>query len=67
MTPYRVLLKQINETEKNEIIIPDQHKDKMSKYKVICFGEGCEYVNENDIVLVEPYSGIEIVSKQDIY
>lgn len=67
MTPYRVLLKQVNETEKNGIIIPDQHKDKMSKYKVICFGEGCEYVNENDIVLVEPYSGIEIVSKQDIY
>lgn len=67
MTPYRVLLKQINETEKNGIVIPDQHKDKMSKYKVICFGEGCEYVNENDIVLVEPYSGIEIVSKQDTY
>jgi Na+/phosphate symporter len=38
MTPQKVLLKQVHESVKEGIAIPDQYKDKMSKYQVICFG-----------------------------
>ena len=39
----------------------------MAKYQVVCFGEGVCDLNEGDIVLLEPYSGIEIVSNEEKY
>lgn len=67
VTPFRVLTKEIKTFEKNGVFIPENHFDKMVKYQVICFGEGVYDLNEGDIVLLEPYSGIEIVSNEEKY
>lgn len=67
VTPFRVLTKEIKNTEKGGIFLTENHFDKMAKYQVVCFGEGVYDLNEGDIVLLEPYSGIEIVSNKDKY
>lgn len=69
MMSCRVLLKEIKKDEMQDgIVIPDIHENKNKFYKVIAIGEGCnEALRINDQVMVESYSGIEIVSKQDIY
>lgn len=69
MMSCRVLLKEIKKDEMQEgIVIPESHEDKNKIYKVIAIGKGCnEALKINDQVMVESYSGVEIVSKQDIY
>lgn len=67
VTPFRVLTKEIKNTEKGGIFLTENHFDKMAKYQVVCFGEGVYDLNEGDIVLLEPYSGIEIVSNKEKY
>jgi co-chaperonin GroES (HSP10) len=67
MTPFRVLTKEIKEVEKDGIILTDNHFDKMSKYEVVCFGDGVYDLNAGDIVILEPYSGIEIISNKNKY
>ncbi|MBR4315619.1 MAG: hypothetical protein IKP65_01425, partial [Alphaproteobacteria bacterium] len=69
MMSCRVLLKESKKDEMQDgIVIPDIHEDKNKFYKVIAIGKGCnEALRINDQVMVESYSGIEIVSKQDIY
>lgn len=67
MPSFRVLLKEIKEESINGIQLPNNHFNKMSKYKVICVGAGCENIEVDKCVLVEPYSGFEIVSKKDTY
>lgn len=67
VTPFRVLTKEIKDIEKGGIFLTENHFDKMAKYQVVCFGEGVYDLNEGDIVLLEPYSGIEIVSNKEKY
>ena len=68
MMSYRVLLKEIKENNSNSLIVkPDNFKEKFAKYRVIKKGNYCDDINEGDIVIVEAYSGIEIVSKQNVY
>lgn len=69
MMSCRVLLKEIKKDEMQDgIVIPESYEDKNKIYKVIAIGKGCnEALKINDRVMVELYSGVEIVSKQDIY
>lgn len=67
MTPFRVLTKEIQEMENEGILLTENHFNKMSKYKVVCFGDNINDLEKNDIVLLEPYSGIEIVSGKEKY
>lgn len=74
----RVVIQKIEEENKTPtgIIIPDQHKEKPSKGKVIAIGEG-QYlsnglirelkVKKDDIVLFGKYSGTEIKFNNESY
>jgi len=67
MPAFRVLLKEIKVDNINGIELPDSHFNKMPKYHVIACGEGCEDLEIGNTVLVEPYSGFEIISQKDTY
>ena len=68
MMPYRVLLKEIpGNGEEGGIVIPDIHKDKYPRYLVLATGSGCDGVSCGESVLVEAYSGTEVVSGQERY
>lgn len=67
MPPLKVLLKEIKKDNINGIEIPDIHKNKNTEYFVIAVGEGCEDIEVNQKVIVEPYAGVEIVSQKDTY
>ena len=67
MTPFRVLVKEIKEIEKDGIFLAENHFNKMAEYQVICFGNGVYDLNINDKVILEPYSGIEVVSDDEKY
>ena len=67
MMPCLVLLKEIIKDNIDGVALPVTFKDKLAKYQVICCGDDCHDLNVGDIVMVEPYSGIEIESRKDIY
>ena len=64
MLPFRVLLKQINAgNQAGELLLPHERVE----YKVVCVGDGVLDVKQGDKVVVEAYSGIEVVSGMDVY
>lgn len=67
MMPSLVLLKEIRKDNIDGVALPETFKDKLAQYQVICCGDECYDLNKDDVVMVEPYSGIEIESKKDIY
>ena len=68
MTAGRVLLLEKDDArEKDGIFIGDKTGEKERKYDVLSCGEGCEEIEEGDIVMVAPYSGTEIISNNKRY
>lgn len=69
MFALRILLKEIKKdnVDDNGIILQEDDDNKNKEYEIINFGEGCEDISVGEKVMVIPYSGIEIVSKKDVY
>ena len=67
MMPGLVLLKEIKKDNIDGVAIPENYKDKEAQYKVVCVGKDCDDLKENEFVMVIPYSGIEVESREDIY
>lgn len=69
MSSCRVLLKEIKVEKNDGIFIPEIHNNNHEKtYKIVKIGKKCnDALKINDVVIVEAYCGIEIVSKDDVY
>ena len=63
-----VLLKQRPvANEKDGIVFADSHLERHPEFEVVAAGEGCDDVVPGQVVMVDTYSGTEIVSGKDLY
>lgn len=69
MLPFKVLVKEIKDDKKQDelIAIPGTHTEKHPRYFVVCVGEGVDEISIGDVVIVEAYAGVEIVSDGSVY
>ena len=69
MLPFRVLLKEepAKECKDGMIVLPERRDEKYPLLKVVCVGEYVDGVSKGDTVIVERFSGIEIVDGKEVY
>jgi co-chaperonin GroES (HSP10) len=71
MLPYRVLVRVLpsnsNVSDNDLIVAPDCHIEKNPRCVVLCVGEGVDDVEKGDVVIVDTYAGVEVVSKKVVY
>lgn len=68
MVSCRALLRQLETGEVNcDGIVVNARRDRFPRFVVISVGEGFDDLIPGDVVVVEPWSGTEIVSKNLVY
>ena len=67
MMPCRVLVKEMRETYNGAIEIPQSHTEKFPRNVVVAVADDVDGIGVGDIVIVEAYAGIEVVSNGNVY